>query len=232
MVAHVKAPLTNCPQQTTQNIELPYAAFDLQASYPYYETPTRYFPIRRAANETQYTFGRTFFQEAFVIADYERHNFTVAQASFDSLDTAKIVAIEKPTSSAGTNSASASNNSARGLQGGALAGLVVGSVVAAALLAILILVLIWRRRARDPGVVSVSEKQDPDMRESLETPTSAIKELPVSESHRELLDSKEVNELDSCAVDAEAEGDLGKFRGGRGMVEVPHNTFYHELDNS
>lgn len=45
-------------------ITFPYAAFDLIVDYPIVQTPTRYFPLKRAANESQYTLGRTFFQEA------------------------------------------------------------------------------------------------------------------------------------------------------------------------
>jgi hypothetical protein len=48
----------------TVTITLPYAAFDLQASWPIYSNATNYFPLRRAANNTQYTLGRTFLQEA------------------------------------------------------------------------------------------------------------------------------------------------------------------------
>ncbi len=50
----------------TVDIVLPYASFDLNISYPVVENSTRYFPIRRAANESQYTLGRTFLQEACV----------------------------------------------------------------------------------------------------------------------------------------------------------------------
>lgn len=46
------------------NITLPYAAFDLNVSFPLVENSTAYFPLKRAANDTQYTLGRTFFQEA------------------------------------------------------------------------------------------------------------------------------------------------------------------------
>lgn len=46
------------------NITLPYAAFDLTVEYPIVTQPTYYFPLRKAANETQYTLGRTFLQEA------------------------------------------------------------------------------------------------------------------------------------------------------------------------
>ena len=50
---------------TTQsvNISLPYAAFDLIAEYPLVSNTTRYFPLMRATNESQYTLGRAFFQE-------------------------------------------------------------------------------------------------------------------------------------------------------------------------
>lgn len=48
----------------TTKITLPYSAFDLQASWPIYPIATNYFPLRRAANNTQYTLGRAFLQEA------------------------------------------------------------------------------------------------------------------------------------------------------------------------
>ena len=47
------------------SIHLPYASFDLNATSPI--NPTfRYFPLKRAVNDTQYTLGRTFLQEAYV----------------------------------------------------------------------------------------------------------------------------------------------------------------------
>ncbi len=50
----------------TINITLPYDSFDLlvQPPTPGVANNTRYFPLRRAANESQYTIGRTFLQEA------------------------------------------------------------------------------------------------------------------------------------------------------------------------
>lgn len=50
----------------TVEIALPYASFDLQAAPPAAAQGSRFFPLRRAANKTQYTLGRTFFQEAYV----------------------------------------------------------------------------------------------------------------------------------------------------------------------
>ena len=45
-------------------IALPYSSFDLEVKYPFEADATRYFPLQQAANESQYTLGRTFLQEA------------------------------------------------------------------------------------------------------------------------------------------------------------------------
>lgn len=90
---------------STQNIVLPYAAFDLLASSPFYSNATRYFPLRRAANSTQYILGRTFLQEAYITVDYTRSNFSVAQATFSNpMPEEQIISILPPSSSNGTSS--------------------------------------------------------------------------------------------------------------------------------
>jgi hypothetical protein len=62
------------------NITFPYAAFDLWVTWGYnISGPSRYFPIRRAANNTQYVLGRTFLQEAYLYIDNNYQNFTVSQ---------------------------------------------------------------------------------------------------------------------------------------------------------
>ena len=48
------------------DITLPYASFDLQATTPAVQNASRFFPLRRAANDSQVTLGRTFLQEAYV----------------------------------------------------------------------------------------------------------------------------------------------------------------------
>ncbi|SLM40392.1 Aspartic peptidase domain [Lasallia pustulata] len=64
--ANVTFALSNSSIGHTVDITLPYAAFDLTAEYPLMPTASRYFPLMRAANDTQYTLGRTFLQEAYV----------------------------------------------------------------------------------------------------------------------------------------------------------------------
>jgi hypothetical protein len=115
------------------NIKLPYAAFDLQVGWPVYSTNQNYFPIRRAASSTQYSLGRTFLQEAYIVVDYERRNFTVAQAVFtDPLPASRIITI----SANGTSA----DNSSSGISTGAIAGI----AVAGGIIAILVIAgLIW-----------------------------------------------------------------------------------------
>jgi len=124
------------------NIELPYSAFDLQASKPYYGNATNYFPIRRAANDAQYILGRTFLQEAYLIVDYERKNFTVAQAAFpDPLPDPHIVTI---TSANSTTTTSTDHKS--GLSTAAKVGIGVGAAAALLLLLALFIILRWSKR--------------------------------------------------------------------------------------
>ncbi|KAG9198434.1 hypothetical protein G6514_009932 [Epicoccum nigrum] len=135
--------LANSLQDTVTNytnIVLPYAAFDLEASYPYYTNATRYFPIRRAANDSQYVLGRILLQEAYLIVDYERANFTIAQAAFpDPLPAANIITIFPP-SDGGNNKSSSS------LSTGAIVGIVIGVVLLLAFLAAAAIFLLRKRR--------------------------------------------------------------------------------------
>ena len=84
------------------DIVMPYGAFDLTASSPLTESPTRFFPLQRAQNDSQYTLGRVFLQQAYVIADYDRSNFSVSQALFPATSIKKnIVATLPPDTASG-----------------------------------------------------------------------------------------------------------------------------------
>ncbi len=137
------------------NITLPYAAFDLQLSYPFpgltnvtaASPATRYFPLRKAANSTQYTIGRSFLQEAYLIVDYERNNFSVHQATFtvDALTKQNLVNIDPPTNSTMSNREESGSGS---LSKGAIIGTAVGCAVG---LAILIALLIFYLKKCKPA---------------------------------------------------------------------------------
>ena len=77
----------------TVDIVLPYNSFDLQASYPLLHNSSRYFPLKRAANDSQYTLGRAFFQESYLIVDWERHNFSISQCVFQDPNPQHLIAI-------------------------------------------------------------------------------------------------------------------------------------------
>lgn len=125
----------------TVAITLPYGAFDLQLEFPNVVNTSYYFPLKRAANDTQYTLGRTFLQEAYLIADYDKSNFTIAPCIWDQnkVSTSSIKSIVSDSSNTSAGSGSSTNV-------GAIAGGVVGGVVA--LVAIVAAVLFWLRRKK------------------------------------------------------------------------------------
>ncbi|KAE9961413.1 hypothetical protein BLS_002152 [Venturia inaequalis] len=119
------------------NIRLPYGAFDLKVGWPTYSEDVNYFPIRRANNETQYALGRTMLQEAYVVVDYERKNFSLHQTTFSSpLPVSRIVTIHPKNTPSNPNG---------GMSTGAIAGITVAGVVIAILT---LAALIWFLRKR------------------------------------------------------------------------------------
>jgi hypothetical protein len=127
------------------SIVLPYAAFDQQASFPLpvSKDNTQYFPIKRSKNGI-FVLGRTFLQEAYIIVDYERANFTVAPAVFaDPMPAQSLVTIFNE-SYTGLPTIP-SDDSEGELPTGAIAGIVVGIVIVFAL-AVVGAFLWWRKR--------------------------------------------------------------------------------------
>lgn len=141
------------------SITLPYAALDLQASFPIYQNATNYFPIRRAANETQYTLGRAFLQEAYIIADYERSNFSVHQVSSINSNTgANIVTIHIPSSDNSTDTSGQTNpNPNSTLSKPAIIGISVGAAFLVLVLSILAFFLCRRRRRKEKAPVELDQ---------------------------------------------------------------------------
>jgi hypothetical protein len=118
------------------SIVFPYSAFDFQIGWPVYSSNVYYFPIRQATNQSQYTLGRAFLQQAHIIVDYGRSNFSVAQAVFpDTTASSRLVTINSGSNTSGGHKISA----------GAIAGIAVAAVAGIGLL-ILGLILLWRRK--------------------------------------------------------------------------------------
>ena len=157
------------------SITVPYSAFDLNATAPLVNTSSYYFPLKKAANDTQYTLGRTFLQEAYLIADYERQNFSISQCTWDPGAKERIITIHPAnvTSNSTASSASPSGGSGahhRSLPAGAIAGIVIAALLALAVVALLIYGIYRRRRGLSffsprlflPELPSTSEKVPPE----------------------------------------------------------------------
>ena len=207
----------------TQSIELPYAAFDLQASYPFYENATNYFPIRRAANDTQYTIGRTFFQEAYVIADWERSNFTVAQARFDSLDSEHLTPILSVATEEARNSTSGTTTTtSTTLSGGAIGGIVAGAVVLLVLIGLAIWFCMRKRKQRRAPVPTQEPAED--------YPNDKKVALPYEHRGSELPSENALSEMPSPPVGkhaSEVDGSPARW-GKHGVQEMPSPGIGHE----
>jgi hypothetical protein len=193
------------------SIVFPYSAFDYSIGWPVYNETVSYFPIRRAANDSQYTLGRTFLQEAYIVVDYGRRNFTLAPAAFpDTTVNEHIVAITSGTQS----------HSSSGLSTGAIAGVVVGGIIA---ITIAIIAVIWfiRRRGKKSQKAKITEL---DSKESgveasyskvpgiVEADGEQVMEMPANyESYNKV----EASELETPAPIYEMEGDGSTLSPGR-----------------
>ena len=170
---------------STVDILMHYGSFDLTAEYPIVNNATRYFPLRQAQNDSQYTLGRAFLQDAYVIADYDRSNFSVSQAVFpNGSDTQQIVAIHRP----GDILPSAHHNV---LSRDDKIGIGVAAAVSFTIMIAVISRYVVRKRSRendanDSAGSEVGEEQQEIIRQSryLEMPVTDPKELTANEARR------------------------------------------------
>ena len=228
----------------TVEITFPYAAFDLNVSYPITNNATRYFPIVRAANSTQYTLGRQFLQEAYITIDYQRQNFSVYQRTWN-FNTAKhIVSItppnstssENPSTSAPTGTGSSNSNTKKrsGIGIGAIIGIVVGAVAILAVIGGLLFIRRQRKRKaaqQEAAELAAAIENEPQKKTSFaDTRPNGLNELETPFVKPPELHSESYfkgTEMDSNQVvpTAEMEGDTVYYE-----LEAPHGMT--EVDSS
>ena len=184
------------PGSTKNNevdIVMHYGSFDLIADYPVVNNATRYFPLKQAQNDSQYTLGRAFLQDAYVIADYDRSNFSVSQAVFpNGSNTQQIVAIYRPGDILPPTSR-------KTLSTGAIIGVVIGAVVSSSVVVFTVIRCRVRKRpdeyasetsSRDQGMDSAGSKpEEGEIRNiqrftHLEMPVTEPKELTATGARR------------------------------------------------
>ncbi|KAL9619829.1 MAG: hypothetical protein Q9160_005569 [Pyrenula sp. 1 TL-2023] len=228
-------------------IELPYAAFDLKvtADYPGINTATYYFPIRRAANETQYTLGRTFLQQAYIIADYERSRFSLHPCRFSESAETDIRSI-LPQSNGSTTTSDKDDNSGHSLMPGVIAAIVIGSLTGVFLIAIVAFAL-GRRRGEDRRSWRVRILERFGIQSGKPGPPIRDYKLPEGEGHPEMegdviyrgeLDGKSKHLAELVGgfqlpgeLSANDSGPVSEVEGSRVVrVELPDNEVRYELD--
>ncbi|KAL6717299.1 hypothetical protein ACLMJK_005214 [Lecanora helva] len=156
--ANVSLTLGSPNSDGSVDIVLPYGAFDLNADFPLPQS--RYFPLMRATNSSQYTLGRTFLQEAYVIADYERRKFSVHQSQWP-VKPEKVVAIKSPSDK---------------LSNAAIAGAVIGAIAGLTAVGLLIFMIKKKRRIRKNVKADISELDTTDLGEHNRQP-SGVQEI-------------------------------------------------------
>lgn len=128
----------------TLQITLPYAAFDLEASPPYrgLQSKSKYFPIRRGNDSSQWVLGRTFLQEAYLTVDWERQNFSLSAVDWTFGKQANLTPIVSPKYAELYHAAPKS----RPLSTGVIIGIAVGIGLAFLLAMCVTAWWFWRRR--------------------------------------------------------------------------------------
>jgi Eukaryotic aspartyl protease len=198
------------------SLNLPYEAFELKLSREY--SPghqwSRYFPIRATRNASQYTLGRAFLQETYLVANYETRNFSVNMRTFEA-DRPNIAAIRDPSKAGADESSSA-----------ATYGLIAGGCTLAALLILLLAWKFGKRRSRDEEMQTLrADKNTTELDSTSHTIYEAdgkteIYELPTKSTRVEA-----INPDMKCAFDTDEQNNA-EF----GPFELPGNEVVERIE--
>lgn len=221
---------------STVTITLPYAAFDLRLTYPAIpntsfgdaDATKYYFPLRQAANDAQFTIGRVFLQEAYLITDYERNTFSVHQAIHptDSVNNQSIVDILPPDHSAFTGNPKGRSDST--LSTGAIAGIVVGVLAGVLASAIFFICRRKRQNAPDKEFEKPLSSAAPDRRSVMDR-VIRRRTVPQTANVHEASGSS----LYATEVAADATHEVFELPAPLGPVELDSDTaLRHSLDGS
>ncbi|KAI6893585.1 hypothetical protein KC318_g12654 [Hortaea werneckii] len=228
--------------ESTLNLELPFAALDLQASFPFNQNATNYFRIRRARNGSQYTLGRTLFQELYVAANFELQKFNISQAFTSHDHEPNIFAIPKALE-ADSSSANSTEDGTSDAEGHTDPRIIAGSVVGALAAVVDATGLVWlvlrrqrkKRRSHNVGATAMTgDRKISENDSEYHDKATRTAELPFESAVFEATHGKpEPAELGTDARGlgvSEVKGDLGKAKARSGVVEMAASPMeVHEL---
>lgn len=228
-------------------ISFPYLAFESNASWTWgWDGDQPIFPLRRT-NSTTAVLGRVFFQEAYVIADYEKDVFMISQVNTTTSSEFNLTSILGNPNA--TSNASTEVVHPTGLSGGAIAGIAIGIVVLIVSLTFSIWFFILKpkrtKTKAEAFEIAAGENERPavnrdrsDTMNSIYSGGTAVSELPVSPadgfghrpSHRRL--PSNVSELSASGSDGETyharRGTVGSTLGY--IDEMRHKSGAAELE--
>ena len=220
------------------DIVMPYASFDLAAGPPLVDVTTNYFPLRRAANDTQYILGRAFLQSAYIIADYERSELFVSQALFpegDDSDSEELVAIVPPMEVTSPQPSGAAGDDDDGLAPGAIGGIVAGAVVGVGATALVVWFLYRRRRQRrkaaaEPG--PEPENAEPEPQVPLEFGETELEAPTPPGTGSKFNDTERYSEMEAAWTAMTPKTELEAEESGPGRHEMADPAWPPELSGA
>ncbi|KAI4709979.1 hypothetical protein J4E89_005211 [Alternaria sp. Ai002NY15] len=211
------------------NYTFPYSAFNLRLTFPFVNSTTYYFPLKRASASARNMLGRTFLQETYVTVDYERLNFSLNQAYPDG-GAAQIIPISSPSEEtpAPAPPPSPPSNKSKGLSTAAYAGIGVGAGILALLA--FCLIIAWKKRLGPFRHKTAPEKDHyikselhGDHKPWVEAMEKERAELDAASGTQEAA-NRETSELETVENARELKGS-----GEVGVAEVQGSILIHEL---
>jgi hypothetical protein len=150
------------------NVSIPYSSLALNLSFPIMKVPgisSLYFPIKAATSEKQYSLGRAFLQEVYLIANYERGKFSLKNVNWARISSIKPTAVPiLSTRNSSSNPPYLCTNSHTTRK--TIVGVVLGVLIPALVIAILIIWSLLRRRRRKNEEATHEKDQKSDLNES------------------------------------------------------------------
>jgi hypothetical protein len=213
-IAITLGPTNSSPPSSNLTIRFPYDAFNSNASWVWgWESQQHIFPIKRAPSSIA-VLGRVFFQEAYVIVDYDRNNFSISQTTnstslLEARSKAQAANISFPslTNITSIHSKNATDPSSTKLGMGTIAGIVIGIILGISLVVALFWLFIIKPKRQEKKRKEEEAAEKTENTDGIRT----ISELTAKPSHRKHMPEaqnfdSEIHEMEQNSKPGELDG--------------------------